>query len=144
MNTVSGGRFCASALESISTEPIKLGGTIAVYNPNCLTHIENPHKIDKDDPTKTVYDTAVNYDATAYYYEGTKKTDNTGIGVDKETKRGYQKAIKGGTLGFMAQDTGSDTDYQTVGIGLKAEDGGEVKATSSNVGLKIGTNYLFL
>ena len=144
MNTITGGRFNASVLESPSGEPIKLGGTIAVYDPSKLTHIENPHATSSDGTKQ--YQDAVNYDTGGYYYHGTRYTDNNGKGINASTKTGYQKALKGGTLGFMTMTGGSEVpkDFWPAGIGMKAENGGQVKATNQNVGMNIGSNYLFL
>lgn len=116
-NTISGGKLKASIFESTSTKPIKLGGAIDVYDPSKLVAITNPHTGNKEEQ--------VNYDTTS---------------------GGTNKAILGGTLGFMAMNTGSDTDKDFVkaGIGFKANGGAEIKATNENVGMNIGSNYLFL
>ena len=116
-NTISGGKLKASIFESTSSQPIKLGGAIAVYDPSKTVSITNPHTGNKEEQ--------VNYDTTS---------------------GGTNQAILGGTLGFMAMNTGSDTDKDFVkaGIGFKANEGAEIKATNENVGMNIGSNYLFL
>lgn len=109
-NTISGGKLRASIFESVNTQPIKLGGAIAVYDPSKKINVTNPHT--------SISEEHVDYSAAG--------------------------GVKGGILGFVQQNTGSEADFQTAGIGFTAEGGAEVKATTANVGMSIGTNYLYL
>ncbi len=123
-NTIEGGKFKASILESDSGT-IKLGGTISVYDPARKADIFNPHTGETEEQ--------IDYSPTKYEADG--KTPLTGKN---------NGGILGGTLGFVRMNSSSDSDYGTTGIGLQAENGGVVKATSNNVGMSIGSNYLFL
>ena len=120
-NTISGGKLKASIFESTTSQPIKLGGSLAVYDPSKTVSIKNPHTDNMEeqvDYSTTIYDSDKNYKSGGLY---------------------------GGTLGFVKQNTGSkEKDFQTAGIGFTASGGAEVKATTDNVGMSIGTNYLYL
>ena len=118
---MSGGKLKASIFESTTSQPIKLGGSLAVYDPSKTVQIKNPHSGNNEEQ--------VDYSTTIY-----------------NDKKEYQSGgLYGGTLGFVKQNTGSkEKDFQTAGIGFVANGGAEVKATTDNVGMSIGTNYLYL
>lgn len=122
-NTISGGKLKASIFESRNNQPIKLGGALAVYDPGQLTKVHNPHNNTDEDQ--------VNY---AIAPSGTSSEELS------------QYGRLGGTLGFMGAKTGGeiDADFENAGIGMKAEGGAELKVTNRNVGMNIGSNYLFL
>lgn len=120
-NTISGGKLKASIFESTTANPIKLGGAITVYDPSKTSEDDNPHYGISGEPEKI---TNIKYDSGG---------------------------APGGTLGFMVMETGEEDDkkikdeeFAQAGIGFKANGGAEIKATTDNVGMNIGSNYLFL
>lgn len=145
-NTISGGKFKASILESPDNSAIKLGGVIEVYDAERKITMPDYHTRKEDDESLGEKE-EINYDVNAEGYI------NTSDGKQKA------KGLKGGYLGFMPANFGGNEnkekgDYEDntgttdtairAGIGIKYDCGGTVKATSQNAGMSFGSYYLSL